>query len=211
MAVLQWILKRWGYLLWQMHFNLHFWLLKIIRSYVNVRKVESISGTLVFSLGLMCRSLVYDNPVEIAVHHVERYINCFKSMKNSRAYRIRWPFRCIESNPLTFLRRFYRNPLLFLNLINTDVEPNEIVSRTSSTEFVNYYLPMNLLIIRNTLEIVIYTNFISSTNFEVKLFETKITLREDCKISFTQIILTNKKIMRNKASTYPKYIDLVSM
>jgi len=58
---------------------------------------------------------------------------------------------------LRFLRRFYRNPLLFLNLINTDVEPNGIVSRTLNTEFVNYYLPMNLLIIRNTLEIVTCT------------------------------------------------------
>jgi len=58
---------------------------------------------------------------------------------------------------LRFLRRFYRNPLLFLNLINTDVEPNGIVSRTLSTEFVNCYLPMNLSIIRNTLEIVVCT------------------------------------------------------
>jgi len=56
-----------------MHFNLHFWLLKIIHVFhVNVRKVESILGTLVFSLSLMCRSLVYDNPMEIAVHHAER-------------------------------------------------------------------------------------------------------------------------------------------
>jgi len=62
MTVLQWILQQLGYLLWQMHFNLHFWLLKIIRSHVNVQKVESISGTLAFSLSLMCRSLVYANP-----------------------------------------------------------------------------------------------------------------------------------------------------
>ena len=84
-----------------------------------------------------------------------------------------------------------------------DVEPNGIVSRNLNTEFVNYYLS-NLLIICNMLKIVICTpnRFILSIYF--KAFIKQMLRNEKIVKLILQItyikILTNKKIMRNKAS-----------
>lgn len=63
----------------------------------------------------------------IIVDTLERYINRSKTLKNSCAN----PMHRVKSAyVLYFLRYFYRSLLLFLNLINTDIEPSEIVSRT---------------------------------------------------------------------------------
>lgn len=117
-------------------------------------------------------------------------------MKNSRAYRNADRFSASSQIRLCYIF-IERNPLLFLNLINTDVESNGIVSRNLNTELVNYYLS-NLLIICNMLEIVMCTHQIVLyiINILQSFYKTNVTLRKNCKISFTNHIkiLTNKKL-----------------
>lgn len=141
-----------------MHFDLHFGLLTIILSHLFER---SKSGIHLGNFSILSVLNVPISPFMIIpwwlqrIHYVERYINHFETEKFTCLSKCQ-PFQCIKSAYLPMMF-FYRNPLLFLNLINTDVEPNGIVLRTLSTEFVNYYLPMNLLIVYNSLKIVTCT------------------------------------------------------